>query len=177
MLKPNSGRVLVKPLFKEATLNSQDTIESQIVKAGEDLFVGRIVEPGDSKFKVGQVVYYSEYSAAMVFDMEKFVAGEQTLEEALKDKNIFVVVACDDVMAFQEQVPMSQAPLEVLAKELESFLDNPKYVEKKAIIRAIAANCRNESFSRTELITQLTNEGFRYFAGKLQNGYYDPVKV
>lgn len=72
---------------------------------------------------------------------------------------------------------MSQAPLEVLAKELESFLDNPKYVEKKAIIRAIAANCRNESFSRTELITQLTNEGFRYFAGKLQNGYYDPVKV
>lgn len=102
MIKPQPGRVLIKPIFQAETISSESSVESQMVKAGEDLFVGNIIDPGQSNLKVGQLVYYSEYSSAMIFDLAQYVLGKQPLVAALEEKNIMVIVSADDIMAVDE---------------------------------------------------------------------------
>lgn len=102
MIKPNTNRVLIKPISKNPTIPQGAVIENELIKAGEDIFVGKVVDGGDTGYVKDQVVYYAEYSASLIFDMGKFIKGEETEEQARADSNIFVLVAKDDVMASEE---------------------------------------------------------------------------
>jgi len=62
--------------------------------------------------------------------------------------------------------------LELLAIELETFLENPDYAEKIARIKVLAAHARDEQYNQTTLIHELEDNGFRFFANKLRTGYY-----
>lgn len=100
MIIPNTDRILVKRI-------SADSIESNIllpgqVKASENLFVGKVVHGGDSKFKKDQLVYYSEFSAAQVLDIGSVIRKERTMGEVTSDKDQLYIVAEDDVMAYEE---------------------------------------------------------------------------
>lgn len=68
--------------------------------AGEHLFYGEIVASysPDTKFKEGDTVYYSEYSASSLFDYASVVDGSKSFTEAKKEG--LVIVAEDDVMAY-----------------------------------------------------------------------------
>lgn len=79
MLVPNVDRVLIKPL---------EASEGQVMQAGEYLFLGEIVHAGDTRFKVGQRVYYSNYSASLIKDFTQNI-------------DLFVI-AQDDIMAYEE---------------------------------------------------------------------------
>lgn len=103
MLKPNTNRVLIKPISRSEKIPEGSIIENELIKAGEDIFVGRVVHGGDTGYVKGQIVYYAEYSASLIFDMGKFIAGKETEDEARSDSNIFVLVAKDDVMASEEK--------------------------------------------------------------------------
>lgn len=99
MLKPNTNRVLIKPLSKSDKITSGQTVEDQLIKAGEDIFVGRVVDGGDTGYQKDQIVYYAEYSASLIFDMSKYLADKESIDEAMAESNIFVLVAKDDIMA------------------------------------------------------------------------------
>lgn len=101
---PNSDRVLLKNISpQEASMSTEGglIIPGQL-KAGENLFIGEIIEPGQTKFKKGQRVYYSEYSAAALWDLGKVIRGEMAAGEAMRKENTMVVVAEDDIMAYEE---------------------------------------------------------------------------
>lgn len=98
---PNTERILVKNISpKELLDNSSGLIMAGQLKAGDNLFLGEVVHAGDTKFKVGQIVYYSEYSAAQLFDVGKFVRNEASWSEVAREG--LVVVAEDDIMAYEE---------------------------------------------------------------------------
>lgn len=100
MIVPNTKRVLLKRLTgKEVEGNI--LLPGQM-KAGENLFVGEIIHPGESQFTKGQVVYYSEYSAAQIMDMGAVMRKELTLGDVSGDKNAMFIVAEDDIMAYDE---------------------------------------------------------------------------
>ena len=99
MLIPNIYRVIIKPLPIEELKASGDIIAGQL-KAGENLFYGEIVHPGDTKFKEGQGVFYSEYSAATLLDVRQLQSGEKSFSELTKEGH--VVVAQDDIMAYYD---------------------------------------------------------------------------
>jgi len=104
MLKPNIDRVIIKPIHIEELTSSGIIIAGQL-KAGENLLYGEIVDAGDTKFKQGQGVFYSEYSAANVFDVAEIISGGKTFSQIKEDN--WVVVAQDDIMAYYDdkQVP------------------------------------------------------------------------
>ena len=79
---PNTYRVLVKRV--EVPQISHILTPGQL-KAGENLLAGIIVHPGDSQFKKGQLVYYSEYSASAVFDIGSVLEGKKSYGEVLQD--------------------------------------------------------------------------------------------
>jgi len=79
MLTPNTDRILIKQVADESG-------NPHLV--GENLNYGEVVHPGDTKFKVGQRVFYSIYSAATIHDPKD-------------DKNVLYIVAQDDVMAYE----------------------------------------------------------------------------
>jgi co-chaperonin GroES (HSP10) len=100
MIIPNSDRVLVKRI-------SADSLESAVLlpgqlKASENLFIGEVVHGGESKFKKGQFVYYSEYSAAQIIDVGSVIKKEQTMGQASTVKDQLYIVAEDDIMAYDE---------------------------------------------------------------------------
>lgn len=97
MIVPNDKRVIVKRLKVSDRIKSTGVLAAGQLKAGENLFVGEIAHPGSTKFKKGQVVYYSEYSAAALYDLRE----DKTLSEAMKEP--FFVVAEDDVMAYDDK--------------------------------------------------------------------------
>lgn len=68
--------------------------------AGEHLFYGEIISAyeGDTRFKLGDTVYYSEYSSASLFDYAAVVDGSKTFSDAKKEG--LVIVAEDDIMAY-----------------------------------------------------------------------------
>ena len=98
MIIPNTDRVLLKRI-------SADSIESNVLlpgqlKASENLFIGEIVHAGGSKFKKGQFVYYSEYSAAQIMDVGSVIRKEKTMGEAYTTKDQLYIVAEEDIMAY-----------------------------------------------------------------------------
>lgn len=66
-------------------------------------------------------------------------------------------------------------PLSHLAKELEPFLNNPKFVGKEKLVQAIINHCNDPEYDRDKLIFELSQNGFIWFARKVQNGYYDQM--
>ena len=98
MICPKSHRVLISRISNEDVKNANGIVLPGQLKAGENLFVGNIVHPGDTKFTKDQIVYYSEYSASSVTDMSKVLTKEGTRAEA----KTYYVVAEDDIMAYEE---------------------------------------------------------------------------
>jgi len=98
MIKPNIDRVLVKKVKSELLQDENILLPGQL-KVGENLFAGEVVDAGDSNLRVGQLVYYSEFSAARIIDMGKVFRGDMTINEAIKEDNLLYIVAKDDIMA------------------------------------------------------------------------------
>lgn len=98
MLTPNVDRVLVKKVKSELMQDENILLPGQL-KVGENLFAGEVVHAGDSNLKVGQLVFYSEFSAARIIDMGRVFRGECTIDEVIKEDNLIYVVAKDDIMA------------------------------------------------------------------------------
>lgn len=98
MIVPNTNRVLVAKISEQEMSTSGIVLPGQL-KAGENLFVGRVVHAGDTKFSKDQVVYYSEYSAASITDMSDVLAKKGSRSDA----KTYFVVAEDDIMAYEEQ--------------------------------------------------------------------------
>lgn len=99
MVVPNTNRVIIKPIEIEE-LGSSGLVVAGQLKAGENLFYGEIVHPGDTKFEKGQGVFYSEYSSANLFDVRPLIDGSKSFKEVREDG--WVVVAEDDIMAFYD---------------------------------------------------------------------------
>lgn len=102
MIVPNTQRVLVKRVNREEDKRSGLIIPGQL-KAGENLFYGEVVHPGDTKFKKGQHIYYSEYSAATLIDVGSVFKNKITMGQAINEKNVYYIVAEDDIMAYEEE--------------------------------------------------------------------------
>lgn len=107
MIVPNNERVIVKRFTNEDVKTSAILLPGQL-KAGENLFVGKILHPGNTKFQKGQIVYYSEYSASKLVDLTKALKGEETVTEAAKTE--LFVVAEDDIMAFDDELESGNDP-------------------------------------------------------------------
>lgn len=101
-LIPNTNRVLLKRLnlSEKAQANAQILIPGQL-KAGENLYLGEVINGGDTKFKPGDLVYYSEYSAAALFDLGPVQRGEIPYSQVLGEGNAMFIVAEDDIMAYE----------------------------------------------------------------------------
>ena len=103
MIVPNVNRVIVKPIpIKE--LKSSGLVIAGQLKAGENLFYGEILHAGTTKFKKGQEVFYSEYSAANLLDARGLLSGDANISDLKEDKHQMVVVAEDDIMAYYDDV-------------------------------------------------------------------------
>lgn len=99
MLVPNTYRVIIKPIPIDELKSSGVVIAGQL-KAGENLFYGKIVHPGDTKFEKDQGVFYSEYSAANLFDVKPLMDGDKSFSDIQREGH--VVVAQDDIMAYYD---------------------------------------------------------------------------
>lgn len=100
---PNIERVLVKLISQKDLINEVNILVPGQLKAGENLLYGEIVDGGNTKFKPGQRVYYSEYSASALFRIGSVDRGELTLGQAGHEENKLYVVAEDDVMAYETE--------------------------------------------------------------------------
>lgn len=100
MIVPNEGRVIVE-LIKE----KQGQIfmpGSDNAKAGENLYIGRIVAPGTSVFKKGQIVMFMEYSMASFYKDYPRLEKESVLVSEQNDPaNRWYVLAADDIMTYE----------------------------------------------------------------------------
>lgn len=106
MLKANIERIIVKPVEQQALSQSNIIMPGQM-KTGENLLVGIVEEPGETKFKKGQIVYYSEYSASAVVDLNGLFKGTMTFGEISKNTDIaYIVVAADDIMAYDDDLSL-----------------------------------------------------------------------
>lgn len=101
MIVPNEDRVLVKKSTGQEFQDEHILLPGQL-KSGENLFVGEVVHPGNSAFKIGQLVWFSEFSHARIIDMGKVYRGEWTVDQALKEENLLYILAKDDVMAYDD---------------------------------------------------------------------------
>lgn len=97
MIVPNSNRVLIERISNEDVQTNGIVLPGQL-KAGENLFIGKVFHPGNTQFQKGQTVYYSEYSAASITDMSKVLNKTGTRGEA----KTYYVVAEDDIMAYEQ---------------------------------------------------------------------------
>lgn len=111
MVIPNIGRVIVRRLRQEADDQAPILIPGQL-KAGENLYYGEVVNGGDTRFKAGDHVYYSEYSASTLIDVGAVRRKKLTLGTAMTEENVFYVIADDDIMAYDgpDEVPPVQKP-------------------------------------------------------------------
>lgn len=99
MTTPNEGRIIVELLKQEDGQIILPTREN--VKAGENAFIGKVVHPGDSKLKKGQVVMFAEYSMVGFYkDIKALADGKVSLTDATKAENMHYVIAKYDIMAY-----------------------------------------------------------------------------
>lgn len=97
MITPNIERVILKRIDNDET--SSGIILPGQLKAGENLYAGRIVHPGSTSFTHDQVVYYSEYSASAIIPVGDYLAGTKSMGESMQEQ--LYVVAADDIMAYE----------------------------------------------------------------------------
>lgn len=128
MLIPNSDRAIVKRVDYDRVVDQQIVLPGQL-KAGENLYVGEIVRlSGDTSdqtpeyFRVGQVVYYSEYSAAALVDMGAVLKGEMSIGDAMRKENLLYVVSLDDIMAYEED----EIDIDAIKKKIKEDRDAGK---------------------------------------------------
>lgn len=101
MITPNTGRIIVE-LLRTGEKNGEIFLPTrENIKAGENLLIGKVINPGDSTFKEGQVVMFQEYSMSGVYkDIQAIVNGAVSITETTKPENQYHVVAAMDVMAY-----------------------------------------------------------------------------
>lgn len=99
MLVPNIDRILVKRIDIEGNSVGSTVIIPGQLTAGENLFYGEVVHAGDTKFKKGQKVYYSEYSVAAIKDLGAIQKGTKSY---YSNADMLFIVAQDDVMAYED---------------------------------------------------------------------------
>lgn len=102
MITPNVDRVLIKKITITEAQQGNIIVPGQVV-VGENLYAGEIVHPGTTKFKKGQLVYFSEYSASAITDIGTVVAGKETMSDVRQKGSQILVVAEDDIMAYEEE--------------------------------------------------------------------------
>lgn len=104
MIKPNEGRIIVK-LLRTGEKQGQIFIPNrENVKAGENLYLGHVIDGGLSKFKAGQLVMFMEYSMAGFYrDIKSLAEGSVSLSETGRPENMYFVVAESDVMAYDAE--------------------------------------------------------------------------
>ena len=101
-LAPNIERVIIKPIQIGSVGQETKLLIPGQLKAGENLLCGEVIHAGGTRFKAGDVVYYSEYSAAVVVRVGRLHHGENiSMTDLLKEA--LVVVAEDDIMSFEEE--------------------------------------------------------------------------
>jgi co-chaperonin GroES (HSP10) len=121
---PNSERVIIR-LIQQARI-SPVLLPGQL-KAGENLHCGEIIDPGETKFKKGQIVYYSEYSASQFYNLGSVFRGEQTMGEVMNEA--YFIVSADDIMAYEKDI-FEIKKEEVDIRKLEKdFKKNQREVE------------------------------------------------
>lgn len=103
---PNTNRVIIKPIPINDLKSSGIVLPGNLV-VGENLLFGEIFHPGDTTFKKGQYVFYSEYSAASILDAKSLMEGTLSMSKA--SEGGLVVVAQDDVMAYYDASEISTA--------------------------------------------------------------------
>lgn len=101
MIVPNDDRVLVKQIKNERI--QENILMPGQLKVGENLYAGEIVHTGnDDRLRIGQLVYFSEFSAASIIDVSKVLSGELTMNEAMEDDRLLYVLGFDDIMAYDD---------------------------------------------------------------------------
>jgi hypothetical protein len=99
MVKPNTGRIIVELLKQPDGQIILPTREN--IKAGENAYIGKVVEPGESQFKKGQLVMFAEYSMVGFYkDIKGLGEGTVSMSEMTKPENMYHVIAEMDVMAY-----------------------------------------------------------------------------
>ena len=106
MIIPNTHRLIIKPIKIDEIKSSGLVVAGQLT-AGENLLYGLIVHPGDTDFEVDQGVFYSEYSAANLYNVVPMLSGKKSFGDIQKEGT--VVVAADDVMAFYDSSEVPRA--------------------------------------------------------------------
>lgn len=117
MVIPNEGRIIVE-LIKTGEKDGEIYLPTrENMKAGENLLIGRVVHPGEptvyttgdpgdkksytTKFEVGQLVMFQEYSMSGFYkDVKALAEGQVKLTETMKPENQYHVVAMADVMCY-----------------------------------------------------------------------------
>lgn len=104
---PNDERVLVKL----AQRDEKEIKEGELILPSGNATVGdntvrvcRIVHPGNSSFKEGQMVYAQEYSMMAVADYKQYLKGEITLSKLFDLKNLMYSVSRFDIIAYDDDV-------------------------------------------------------------------------
>lgn len=126
---PNIERVLIKLLTQKDLMAEVNILAPGQLKAGENLLYGEVIDGGKEwiddkgntrtpRFKAGDRVYYSEYSASALFRIGSMGRGELTYGEAMREENKLYAVAEDDIMAYEEegQQYVSKTKIEVQEK-------------------------------------------------------------
>jgi len=99
MILPNSGRVVVELLRTGEKQGQIYLPQRENLKAGENLFIGRIVHAGDSDFTVGDLVLFQEYSMSAVFkDVKRLAEGNATASEMIEPENLHYIISSADIM-------------------------------------------------------------------------------
>lgn len=100
MIIPNEGRVVVELLRGEEGAIKLDRDSSKI---GENAQLGKVIHPGETNYKEGQVVIFSEYSAVGFHnDVEGFLEGKVKVQDiALAEpEDMHFLLAEADIMGY-----------------------------------------------------------------------------
>lgn len=99
MLTPNDGRLIVELVKNEG---GQIIMVNQSSDIGENLKCAKVVHPGESKFKKGQLVAVMEYSLGGIYkDIKGFQQASPT--ELNKIENMVHVIAEADIVAYDSK--------------------------------------------------------------------------
>lgn len=122
MMIPNEGRIIVELVRKkgdEGGIILPETVDGTL-KAGEDIWLGRVVHPGKPvalpslpgvdkdlsvrpEFKKGQLVAFMEYSMHGFYrDISALVDGKVSAADQANPENKYYIVPEADVMAYEE---------------------------------------------------------------------------
>jgi len=106
LVVPNIERVICKIVNISSSLRTSQNnilVPGQL-KAGENLLAAVIVSGGATKFKEGQLIYYSEYSASRLVDVGAIIRDQAGFKGIADEKYEYIIIAEDDIMAYEEEI-------------------------------------------------------------------------